>query len=50
MELTDGTGPLPDSNNIVFCCQSLILGPLLIIWGITLFEINRGKSGEKALT
>ena len=50
MELGDGGAPLQDSNNIIFCCQSLILGPLLIIWGIALFGINRGKSGEKALT
>ena len=48
MELTDGTAPLQDSNNIVFCCHSLILGPLLIIWGTALLWINRGKSGEKS--
>jgi hypothetical protein len=50
MELTDGTAPLQDSNNIVFCCQSMILGPLLFIWGIALFWINSGKNGEKART
>ena len=50
MELADGTAPLQDSNNIFFCCHSLILGPLLIIWGTALLWTNRGKSCEKALT
>ena len=40
MELGDGGAPLQDSNNIIFCCQSLILGPLLIVWGTYLFRIN----------
>lgn len=50
MELGDGGAPLQDSNNIIFCCQSLILGPLLIVWGTYLFKINDETNGEKALT
>ena len=50
MELGDGGAPLQDSNNIIFCCQSLILGPLLIVWGTYLFRINDETNGEKAVT